>query len=230
MRCGSAWQDNELRYSLRSVEKHLSGVRQVVIVGERPKFLKNVHHIPYPDRNFGNRNRNIYEKILQAAKAEEVSEDFYCSSDDIFLLQDFDVNTFPCFQRGPLAEQIGSCERSYRNTLINTEKALQVKELPTVNFNLHSPFIFNKYDFLRVMRLYKQEIAHGYAVKSLYANSLQLQGEYLQDCKPKQPLTRTEITAVIAGRPFFSIGDTCLDSTMKSFLQEQYPEKSRWEV
>ena len=39
---GSRWQDNELRYCLRSIEKNLSGVNEVVIVGEKPKWLTNV--------------------------------------------------------------------------------------------------------------------------------------------------------------------------------------------
>ena len=31
---GSVWKDNEIRYSLRSIEKHLTGFDRVFIVGQ----------------------------------------------------------------------------------------------------------------------------------------------------------------------------------------------------
>ena len=45
---GSRWQDNELRFSLRSVSKNLSNVGQIFIVGQIPDFVKNCVHVPVP--------------------------------------------------------------------------------------------------------------------------------------------------------------------------------------
>jgi hypothetical protein len=46
---GSRWGDNELRYSLRSVEKHLKGYNNVYLVGDKPDWVRNVTHIPKQD-------------------------------------------------------------------------------------------------------------------------------------------------------------------------------------
>lgn len=43
---GSQWRNNELRFSLRSVQKNLKGYRNIYIVGENPGFLKNTSPKP----------------------------------------------------------------------------------------------------------------------------------------------------------------------------------------
>ena len=62
---GSRHQDFELRMCLRSIEKHLKGVGNIFIVGEKPNWVHNVIHIPFKDNpNNWNRARNIYDKIM----------------------------------------------------------------------------------------------------------------------------------------------------------------------
>jgi len=46
---GSEWDDNEIRFSLRSVEKYLTGVGNVYIIGKKPNFLKDIIHRSVPD-------------------------------------------------------------------------------------------------------------------------------------------------------------------------------------
>ena len=45
----SRWHDNELRFTLRSIEKHLTGYRNVIIVGWCPPWVQNVVHIKKED-------------------------------------------------------------------------------------------------------------------------------------------------------------------------------------
>ena len=54
--------DDELRYSLRSVEKHLKNFGKVYIIGNLPSFLKDVVHIPYDDVD-RSKETNIYKNI-----------------------------------------------------------------------------------------------------------------------------------------------------------------------
>ena len=39
----------ELRMTLRSIEKNLTGYRNIIIIGERPTWITNIIHIPLPD-------------------------------------------------------------------------------------------------------------------------------------------------------------------------------------
>src|SRR5687768_13919743 len=98
----SKCDDLELRYSIRSMVKHLHGFDRVVLVGHKPSWAKDVIHIPCNDPHVANRARNIYDKILKAAMHAEVSENFICASDDHFLLADHDAATFPFYQCGAL--------------------------------------------------------------------------------------------------------------------------------
>ena len=61
---GSKWQNNELRYSLRSLSK-ISGIGDVFIVGEKPDWVRNVIHIPCKDVPF-RKEYSIYTKIMAA--------------------------------------------------------------------------------------------------------------------------------------------------------------------
>ena len=63
---GTKWNDNEIRFSLRSLAKNVTGIRNVYIVGERPDFLKRVIHISYPDELLNNADGNITFKSRNA--------------------------------------------------------------------------------------------------------------------------------------------------------------------
>jgi hypothetical protein len=53
---GSKWQNNEIRYSIRSAEKYVGNLGRVFIVGEFPKFLsrknKKITYIEVHDFTF----------------------------------------------------------------------------------------------------------------------------------------------------------------------------------
>ena len=82
---GSRWNDNELRYSLRSLEKNFPDLGRVWIVGHRPAWLTGVVHVAMDDVHRHNKDANLIDKILAACRAG-VSERFVRMSDDqVFL-------------------------------------------------------------------------------------------------------------------------------------------------
>src|SRR4051812_48140009 len=104
-----SYQKNiELRYCLRSIEKHLSGVGNVFIVGHMPEWVTNVIYIPFeedPRNRF--RDRNIMLKVSEACKDSRVSDDFLMIHDDHFLLAGYDAGAFPYYHMGPMNEGQG---------------------------------------------------------------------------------------------------------------------------
>lgn len=100
---GSNWQDNELRYSLRSAQQHVS-VDQVIVVGERPPWLTGVLHIPAMD---------IYQrpvactlhKLLEACTDERVPERFVLMNDDFIFLAD-QPDPLPTYIRGTVKQYV----------------------------------------------------------------------------------------------------------------------------
>lgn len=227
----STWDHNELRYSIRSMAKHLKGFDRVVIVGHRPDFVKEVVHIPAEDPYRYNRARNIYEKILAVCNDPEISDRFICASDDHFLLHDFEAATFPNFYCCTLQETASKMhdDNYYKKHVQVTLDVLTAAGLPTINFNVHSPVVYDRTEYLRIISAYEWDLPKSYLSKSLYLNSLRAPGQLMADCKIHTPKTRTAIERKISGWPMFSTNEFSLNDAMKFRLQDLYPAPSPWE-
>lgn len=224
---GSPWQDNELRYSLRSVEKHLKGYRNIYLIGEKPKWISDqVIHFPCPEDPEVCRERRIMEKVAFACQVEEISETFLFFNDDFFLVEDIKTDV-PYFQNGTLKEAMGrrKLEDSYWHSIRNTHKAADGD-----NFDIHYPILYNKKDFLAAMSRHNWNKKHGYTVKSLYCNTLGITGPYLKDLKINKKAMKDKLLEIIKGRDLFSISDRSLNTEMKELLNDLYPHKSKYEI
>ncbi|MFA9220547.1 MAG: hypothetical protein ACEQSL_05110, partial [Sediminibacterium sp.] len=150
---GSPWQDNELRYSLRSVQQYLKDFDRVFIVGERPAWLQNIVHVPCRDGS--QKERNIMEKILKVC-ATDVSDDFFFLNDDHFLLQETSTINFPYYYTGTLEETASTRHymKPYTHSLRNTQSALMKNNYPQNYYDIHTPIVYSKKDFSIVMAMY----------------------------------------------------------------------------
>lgn len=81
----SAWEHNELRYSMRSVCANMPHDR-VIVSGHKPTWLQGVEHVPGKDDK-GSAARNAQTKALAALKSGLVGDRFKLMSDDLFILQ-----------------------------------------------------------------------------------------------------------------------------------------------
>lgn len=219
----STQRNLELKYCIRSIKKHLSGVGNIFIIGHCPDWIHNVIHIPAdedPRNRF--RDRNIMSKMVIACKDERVSKDFLMVHDDHYLLTDYEAGTFPYYQCGDLVPGEGQ----YAHTKQNTIAILgEVK-----NYDTHCPILFNKERFMRSAALADWSKWYGYCLKTLYCVMNGIEGEYMDDIKIRMPLKVDMINQIIAGRSWFSIGDRCFtDNGMKEVLQSLYPTPSRFE-
>lgn len=214
----------ELKMALRSIEKHLNGIRNVFIIGHKPDFLTNVIHIPFEDdpRNRF-RDRNICNKIIAACKDRRVSDDFIMVHDDHFLLEDFDAGAFPYYHCGPMVPGQGQ----YAHTKENTISVLGECN----NYDTHCPIVFNKHKFMNTVAKVDWTKWYGYCLKTLYCVLNGIEGEYMEDSKIRLPLRYEEIIYQIRGRKWFSIGDRCfVENGMKRVLEDLYSNKSIYET
>jgi len=222
---GSTWKNNELRYSIRSVVKHLKGVGNIVVSGTKPNWL-DVKHVPGNDSG-RTAQESVYLKLKKALP--ELSEDFLFFNDDYFLLKSFQANKFPFFYKETLEEfiQRRRTKDSYKNAVENTFKVLSDKNLPTLNFENHAPMLINKTKFLEVMSQYPWPL-FGFVLKSLYANTLKIKGTPDKDMKINYPQTVEEYKSMTSERKYFST-DKLLPTNLKEFLTITYPAKSKFE-
>jgi len=212
---GSRWDNNEIRYSLRSLEKHLTGFRNVWVIGEDPKL--NVNHIPMEDPT-DIPDTNIMLKLTTACNVSDISEDFLYVNDDHFLLDHYLAPEFPYYYFNTLKHRI---ERytfgEYIKRCKNTLNYLTENNLPIKYFDIHTPIIYNKKLFIEhVYNKWKEPCV----IKSMYANSLRIEGVEMKDNKiHTHPRTSDRIFSTLPK----------VTAHVQRWLDRKFPDKSRFE-
>lgn len=220
---GSAHKNIELRYTLRAIEKHLSGYGNIYLIGERPVWLKNIIHIPLKDQHFSeNKCRNIYNKIMAGCALPELSEDFLFFSDDHFLNADITASAFPFHHKGPLTREGRGKEDTYGFLLKNTLELFP----GTNNFNVHGPILYNKEKFKAMIIPWKP---FGFGIKTVYCNTYGIEGSYYPECKIAKSLKVDAIMGMIKERLYFSISNRAFDGEIRNVLECLFPKKSSFE-
>lgn len=213
---GSVWENNEIRFSLRSVEKYLTGVGKVWIVGEKPDFLKNVIHRPFADIG-KNVRKNGYAKIRHACLCSKLSEKFLLFNDDFYLLKKFSAKNFPVYNKGGLRCLVSHCRNPLKSVECNTLLFIRKHCKTFLNFEVHVPFPLEKTKFLE-MPLPVEERGLV-ATRSFYGNYYKLKSRQIRD--PISPyfekLSCTSYPALEKRLEF------------QEWLKTKFPTPSKWE-
>ncbi len=211
----------ELRYCLRSIEKNLTGFTDLVIVGRPPHWF-NGHHFFVEDLA-GRKQCTIYNKLLFACTNFADWDNFLKFNDDHFLLKPLQVSDIKYWHNGLLSNELyKGLSIRYREAVVNT-----LKEMPEAfNFDIHTPIIYNKNEFRRIFRTMVSEVC----IKSYYCNSLNIEGEKMDDCKIDSLLSEEAIKVRIKDKLFLSTGSNAIREPMKKLLEELFPKPSRWEA
>lgn len=231
----SKHNDIEMKYSIRSLVKHLNGLSRIFVVGHCPAFVK-AFHIPAGDPYQYNYARNIYEKILLACNDRRVSSKFLCIHPDHYLLSNFSIDSFPVFvnaREKTLQELTARItpQNYYKPYVDSTIKVLLARDLPTVNYNVHTPIVYDKKAFKTLMAQYDWTGKKGFIAKSLYGNTLQLTDTVpVEDFKIQTPKEKKAIYRKIFGKQILSTNEFSMNQEMKDVLWELYPDPSKWEV
>lgn len=226
---GSNWQNNEIRYSLRSLEKHVTDVRNVFIVGEKPSFLnEKIIHIPFNDI-YSNKARNIMAKVHRVSGDQRLTVDFMLWNDDYFALQPFSAINYPYYYKCGLDYSVMINKGEYKLHCEYTLNVLRAKNLNYRNFDCHFPIIYNKIKMRKMIDHYNWDVKYGYVLRSMYCNHFSIPGEIEKDCKTNHPMPKAHIEKQHEGKHFFSIGEGALNFAMKSYIMGLYPNKSKYE-
>lgn len=211
----------DLIYCLRSLEKNLIDLDKIVIVGDLPRIIQGVEHIPAQDSSgYQWAARNIYRKLKTAA---ERYDRFLVVHDDHFLLHPVKGAEFPYYHRGPInafAKSYG-----YEMLLTNTrERFIGAKD-----FDVHCPILMTKEGLSKLDSL-DWEKPYGYGVKTSYCHMNGIEGEMFDNLKIKTPMGKDEILHRITGRMVFSTGSGAYTGEMERALKSLFPKPSRFEI
>lgn len=207
---GSRLNNDELRFSLRSLEKHCKDVDRVWIVGNKPAFLKNVEYLWVEDKYKWYTNAFMKTK---AAIDAGISDEFLLMNDDFFMLDDFTAKDYPYYHRGDMP---ATPINDYQKIIVNTRNFLASIDKPIKHYGVHCP-IRIKGELYNKLENYFFE---PYSPRCLYGN-LFCHGERVPDCKNKD---------FQSGNPTkcFSSSDMSQRETINA-LAIMFPKPSKWE-
>lgn len=228
----SSWRDQELKFSLRSVEKHMKNYRNIYIIGQAPAYinLETVNVIPFDTPNVYKEHR-IMLKFKKACEIPGISQKFLMMNDDYFLVKDINAAKIPYYYDFPMYVKYihrGSND-IYKQSINNTLLALN--KLGVVDpkyFDIHYPVHYDKTKFPLIMDSLDWNIRGCYVIKSLYCNLMRIKGKKRKDCKINKDPSPEEMKHIIESTDLFST-DRITRPIINTF-HKLYPEPSKYEL
>jgi hypothetical protein len=211
------------------LEKNGQNIGNVYIIGVRlPDFVMGVKFI-YDNPKI----MNYHAKIAHAyyVACNYVSDEFIIMNDDFILTEETDFSEFKNKVRNYDLKhhlQIYGSGYHYGEQIKTTVKVLDKCQ----HFDNHYPMKFKREKFKEIYESYKDKIEsiNTVLIRSLYGNLVQEETEVLPDLKLKTRIPKDRIKEVVKDRFCFSFGDNGLTKELKEWLQDNYPEKSKYEV
>jgi hypothetical protein len=172
---GSRWNNNELRFSLRSLKNIEHG--NVFIIGECPQWVMNVTHIPAEDP-YPHKQKNAIHKLTIATQIKELSKDFILMNDDFYILKPTVIKYWYRRTIQETIEEYNYGRRPYFEAIENTANAYP----NGLDYSLHVPFIYNKTKLKKTIQICSDK---PYLLRTMYGNQWNVGGEQMNDCKAR---------------------------------------------
>lgn len=202
---GSLVENEEIRYSIRSLVKNMRDLGSIFVIGDCPDFLPGVVHI-LADDLYDKPWKNMLHKTRLACANPDLSDEFLLMNDDFFMLTPFDGADFSFYA---MKNGSGGCNG---------------KE----SFQIHCPIRFNKDMFLKLP--INTEMKGDYSPRSFYSNFYTAPPLFVTDFIIREGVGLPDFTTQIKGRDFFSISNSImLNSRFQQWLFDLYPERCSFE-
>jgi len=217
--------NEELRYSIRSVVKNLPEGR-VWVVGYKPKWYTG-DFISVPDTS--SKFNNIHNLIKHIAFDDRISDDFIMMNDDFFVVRPLD--TVPVYHGGSLKDKINKYYELAPNSPYNRMLSRTYNNLindgiqEPLDYDIHIPLPFNR------TRLRETIVMKGLP-RSTYGNHAGISGDYMPDVKTYSRVSRMAKRShkfLESDLPYISCEDESFKSILDGILRDMFPEPSKYE-
>jgi len=231
LRNTSKWQNNEIRYSLRSIEKNAKDIAgKVFLIGFCPKFIdtNELVHIVANDP-YANKLRNAIYKIKIACHDPRVSEKFMLMNDDFFIMRKMEY--VQNYSKGSLrhSEKRHRTKAGYYFKAIKeTRKSLREIGIESpIDYETHTPIMIEKKKFIALENRFNM-MGHAHLFRSVYCNVLGITGKdrrdvkiYWRDSADIEKIKKLDILS--------TDDKVVMDVQMQKFLKRRFSNPSKYE-
>lgn len=171
----------ELRYSMRSVERHFTGLKNIVLCGDRPdwyagamidspKFTKRQAKQKYGTGRWCKWVDSVI-KLQKIIDSPFVTDNFLWLYDDTFFVRDISTAeaSIPRCTRLLCAHPESQADGTWREVLRRTTLALHEAGRPARNYSHHGPVVYNKQKLQQTLDQFRPDKGPR-AIESLYLN------------------------------------------------------------
>lgn len=225
----SKWNE-ELKYSLRSIEKYFTEPYELWIMGDVPKWLTGYFiHVPIYNKNF--KQVNIC-RLFDLSQSLHEQEDFIWMYDDIYLLNKINTNIL---KTQWVVEDLNNVKNkgtsNWHKKLFRTSDFLTELGYTTFNFECHTPVVFNVSELLLTFKRFKEletwQMKTAYFNYNKYIDNLQdvskvKVGRYMFNKNVPLPININDML-------FLNHDDGGLTPEIKKFLHDKFPHKCKYE-
>jgi hypothetical protein len=218
----SPWQNNEIRYSLRSVGALDRRARIFIAGPEVPDFLSAITHIPVEIKPVFGKYKNMQRQLKEACEAAHVPEDLLLMNDD-FLIRKTPVWDWSTTYTGMIPKHDPRKPGNrWRRSLVATGVWLQGQGIEEPRcYEGHTPMPFEKTKALPILRrLIVNE--KDLQFRSAYGNLVDVGGKLHPNAKRSDPEKWPEDS------PFWSLKSN-VNEKAKTFLATWLAKPSPWE-
>jgi hypothetical protein len=234
---GSAAQDEELRFLLRSARANLVGLRRVHVIGpRRPAWLvdhpQGVWHEWVPQRP---KNHDIIAKFLYAARQPGVTEHFVAACDDWAFLRPLRPGVdWGSVRNGGV---LSTGKAGWKGQQAETRRVLAAAGFPVRFYDYHVPTVMTKAGWLQVDARVDWRSVPGHAVWSLYHNVAGVHGPVLGGAEVsgggwhsgEVPASEEEIEQASGAGMFLAYNSAAFNGPMRAWLRRRFPDAEPWE-
>jgi hypothetical protein len=213
-------ENEELRYSIRSLYKNIESP-QIWVVGGRPSwYIGNYIRI----NQHQTKHKNVRNNMKKMTTSQEIPNDFILMNDDFFIMQP--MEDIPYFHGGKLINKVNNFQTHapkspYTKMLSDTYKkliSLDIKD--PLDYAIHVPIKVNKEKLSKV-------IYPAYSVRTMYGNIYNVGGTKMEDIKVHQDRKWAKSFDFLnKNTMFLSSNDNSFETLFNSIFKEELKQKS----
>jgi hypothetical protein len=218
-------ENEELRYSIRSVVKNTNDPKIWVVGGKPDWYVGN--HIPVLQNQ--HKYQNALNNLRAACASEQIPEDFILMNDDFYITNK--INEIKIYNNGLLEDQINQYHNlglrsTYLNRLGKTYAYLQRRDISNpISYELHIPMPMEKSKLITIL-----EEQYSTLWRSKYGNTFNIGGETVKDVKVHKSggLVALSYNQDQEQIPYLSSADSSF-MFLLDYLTTNFPDKSIYE-